>query len=147
MAYGVSTADIEARWRPLSPAEDEVAFTLLQDAETKLNAYRPVLPAAVADGRVPERIVVDVLVDMVQRVLRNPDVIRAQNISSDGSIGLTYGMGEDTVRANMRLQVTTEHLEAIDVALRAAGGAKRVGSARLVAYSGSTYTAGGEQIP
>lgn len=147
MAYGVTTADIEARWRPLSAAEDEVAFTLLQDAETKLNAYRPQLPTAVAENRVPLRIVVDVLVDMVQRVLRNPDVIRAQNVSSDGSVGLTYGMGEDTIRANMRLQVTDEHLAAVDVAMRAAGGMPRIGSTRLVAYGGGSTYSTGDQIP
>lgn len=149
MAYPVTPADIEARWRPLSGAEYDVAATLLDDAMVKVNARRPTLQQAFDDGLVPIQVIKDVLVDMVQRVLRNPDVIRAQNISSDGSIGLTYGMGEDTVRANMRLQVTEDHLASLDAALRAAAAlASRVGSQKLSAYaSGVTMPLWPELMP
>lgn len=121
MAYNVSTADIEARWRPLTPAEDDVASILLVDAALKLDYARPTLAAAVAStvpaSHVDERLVVMVLCDMVIRVISNPDLNRNINIGADGAIGITYAL--EIYRS--RLGMAPGDLDAIDKALLAAG--------------------------
>jgi hypothetical protein len=121
MAYNVSTADIEARWRPLTTAEDEIAAVLLVDAAAKLDLKRPTLAAAVASAtpatHVDERLVIMVLVDMVIRVISNPDLNRNINIGADGAIGITYAL--EIYRS--RLGLAPGDLDAIDQALRIAG--------------------------
>lgn len=142
MPYNVSAGDIADRWRPLSVAEEDVATVLLASAEVKLDMARPRLRPAVEEGKIPERFVVDILCDMVQRVMRNPDVLRGQNLTSDGGIGVTFGTNEDTYRAQPRLKITEIELAEIDLALVHAGGVPRVGSVRLRAWGdpGSSST-------
>ncbi len=133
MAYNVFPADVEARWRPLSAAETDVAFTLIEDAILKLNAQRPRVQGLVDAGVIPERLVVEAICDAVQRVLRNPDLLRAQNITGDGGVGITYGLGEDTNHALPRLRFSEDDLAVLDRALAAIPGATpKVGSRRLV---------------
>lgn len=117
MAYSVSTADIEDRWRPLTTAEDSVATVLLLDAELKLNTARPTLAAAVADASVDERLVVILLCDMVIRVVSNPDLNRTINIGADGAIGITYAL--EVYRS--RLGFAPGDLDQIDKAMSEAG--------------------------
>lgn len=131
MAYNVLTSDIEARWRPLSAAESEVAEVLIQDASLLLDTLRPNLAAAVVAGLVPEQLVVHAIVEAIQRVLRNPDLLRAQNITDGGGVGITYGLGEDTNHSLPRLRFSIEDLVALDRSLAAAGGLSRVVSRRL----------------
>lgn len=133
MSYGVLTSDVEARWRPLSAAETSVAEELIISAETQINVMRPTLQASVDAGLIPVRIVVDAICESVQRVLRNPDLLRAQNLTGDGGVGITYGLGEDTNHSLPRLRLSPEDLVVIDGALRALPTAPgRVGSAKLV---------------
>lgn len=121
MAYNVSTADIEARWRPLTTAEDAVAAVLLEDAEKKLDLARPTLAAAAASTNpathVDERLVIMLLCDMVIRVISNPDLNRNINIGADGSIGITYAL--EIFRS--RIGFAPGDLDAIDQALRSVG--------------------------
>lgn len=130
---GVIPADLEARWRPLSEAESDVAMTLIDDAVAKLDVLRPRLGPALAAGLVNPRVVVDVICDAIQRVLRNPDLLRAQNLTGDGGVGITYGLGEDTNHALPRLRFSIEDLAPIDAAIAVAAPAPRVKSVRLVA--------------
>lgn len=117
MTYNVTTADIEARWRPLTAAEDAVATVLLVDAALKLDTARPTLAAAVAATTVPERLVVIVLCDMVIRVISNPDLNRTINIGADGAIGITYAL--EVYRS--RLGFAPGDLDALDKAMAEAG--------------------------
>jgi hypothetical protein len=134
VAYGVLTSDVEARWRPLSVAETGVAEELITSAEVLLDTLRPRLPGLVAAGLIPKRLVIDVICEAVQRVLRNPDLLRAQNITGDGGIGITYGLGEDTNHALPRLRLSLEDLDAIDRAISVVpGSGSKVKSVRLVA--------------
>ncbi len=134
MPYGVLTSDVEARWRPLSTAEADVAATLIDSADVQLNHLRPRLQAAVDGGLIPKRLVVDAICEAVQRVLRNPDLLRAQNITGDGGVGVTYGLGEDTNHALPRLRFSDEDLLVVDRALKALPGARpKVKTIRLVA--------------
>jgi len=77
-----TTADIEARWRPLTAQEETVAAALVGDAwlllkradstiETRLDAEPATLDA---------ELVKIVIVEMVKRVLRNPDGITQESI-------------------------------------------------------------------
>lgn len=129
----VLTLDLEARWRPLSPAETAVAEELIASAIVQLRFLRPNLEALVDLGTIPARIVTDAVCEVVQRVLRNPDLLRGQNITGDGGIGITYGLGEDTNHALPRLRFSDDDLHVIDTALAVAGATgSRVKSVRLV---------------
>ncbi len=109
MPYAVTPADVAARWRPLDIDEAAVATVLLLDAEALLNRKRPTLQADVAALRVPERLVVIVLADMVQRVLRNPDVQSSVQLGADGSVGQSFPTAVVNV-ARPRLEVTDADL-------------------------------------
>lgn len=77
-----SPADIEARWRPLSSAENTVAQTHLDDAWLELQQNVPTMVArlevepAVLDVNIVKR----VLAQMVKRVLKNPDGYQSEQI-------------------------------------------------------------------
>jgi hypothetical protein len=120
VAYNVSSADIEARWRPLADAESDVASVLLDDATRKLDMARPGLAAAVAstvpEEHVPEELVIAVLCDMVIRVMVNPDFNKAITIGADGSVSISFS---EIFRA--RIGIAPGDLDAIDAALRVAG--------------------------
>lgn len=120
MPYPVTPADVAARWRPLDAAETDVATILLGDAEVLLDAKRPGLAEATAlpatdPAHVPMRLVVIVLADMVQRVLRNPDVQTSMSLSSDGSVAQSFP-GAVANAARPRLEVTAYDLAQLEPA-------------------------------
>lgn len=132
MAYNVSTADIEARWRSLSDAESDVATTLIDDAIALLDTYRSGLAAAVASGRVAERLVVMTVADAVIRVLTNPDIWSNQSVTADGGVSIGWQFARSTPAPRMRL--SDLDLAALDRALAAVGvRTGRTGSLRMVA--------------
>jgi len=121
--FGVDVSDIEDRWRALGVEEAAVAAILLQDADTKLNNARPMLSAAIAlpstdpkyvDPRLPTMTVVD----MVWRVLINPDMFRTTSVGADGAVGAGY-FSSEILRA--RLALAAGDLDEIDRALRRSG--------------------------
>jgi hypothetical protein len=98
----VLIADLEARFRPLTVAEQAVAQALLDDAWAELLARIPDLEARVADGRVTDGLVVRVVSAMVIRVLRNPEAIRQWSVDDASftrdnlvSSGLLYASAEE----------------------------------------------------
>jgi hypothetical protein len=72
--------DLEARFRPLTAAEQNTAQALLDDAWEELLVRIPDLDARMADGRTSAGLVVRVVAAMVTRVLRNPDAIRQWSV-------------------------------------------------------------------
>jgi hypothetical protein len=98
MTITVTTDDVAARWQPLTPAQQELASVLIDDAIEILTAALPTLEAAVP-GTVSEELVVRVVASMVLRVLKNPDGLRQEAIAgysytrdqalSDGSLYLS----------------------------------------------------------
>lgn len=135
MAFDVSTADIESRWRVLSDAESDVALTRLSDADRKLRLARPTLQtfytglaAGTAKTDLLETIRA-VLANTVIRYLINPDVNVRQDIGADGSIGI----GFDT-DAEGGIFISDSDLADIDAAVAAAAGTahSRVGSQPLI---------------
>jgi hypothetical protein len=129
MSYSVSPADVAARWRPLDEAETAVALVLLEDAVTLVDVARPLLGLQVTEGVVPERLVIQVLADMVQRVLRNPDVQSSVQLGADGSVGQSFPTATVAV-ARPRLQLTEYDLATLDAPVASA-----VATARGGAYS------------
>lgn len=86
MAYATAQ-DVEARLgRDLRPEEVEQVEILLEDAEAILLMRIPNLHDLVTSGEIPERIVVMVEVQMVLRVLRNPDAFISE---TDGNYSYT----------------------------------------------------------
>lgn len=119
MLYSVTSNDVAAQWRPLSLAEENVAEVLLMYAEVLLLTRYPTLPsktvtvlagAQAPPGKIDSRAVTAVLSDMVQTVLRNPDVQSSIQLSSDGSIGASWSTNTTIDNARPRLMVTKEHL-------------------------------------
>jgi hypothetical protein len=80
--------DVVARFRPLTPEEEALAATLLDDAETRIRFRVRDLDSRVAD---PEyhKLVVLVEVGAVLRVLRNPEGYRSE---SDGDYSYTLSV-------------------------------------------------------
>lgn len=118
MLYPVSPNDVAAQWRPLSASEEAVAEVLLTYAEVLLLTRYPALPTKTVTvpagqqappGKIDSRAVTAVLADMVQAVLRNPDVQSNIQLSSDGSIGASWPTNTANI-ARPRLLVTDQHL-------------------------------------
>lgn len=128
MNFNVTTLDIESRWRPLTDAEADVATVLLEDADRILNNHRPQLLAATLstdpDTQVDPLLVPPVLVDMVVRVLGNPDSYRTTNVGADGSIGVGYFNPIEILRP--RVSLAPGDLDEIDRALRRVNAAQSV---------------------
>lgn len=64
-----TTSDLEARWRPLTPAERDTADTLLGDAEAQLRSELPDLDARAAADAGVARNVTRVVCAMVRRAM------------------------------------------------------------------------------
>ena len=119
MAYNVSTADVESRWRPLSDAESDVATTLLDDAVVLIDVHRPALAAAVAAGTISGRIVVMTAAEAAIRVLSNPDRLSQQSITADG--GVSIGWQFEAAKPGPRLRITDLDFATIDQAMANVG--------------------------
>jgi hypothetical protein len=131
VAYNVSTSDIEARWRPLSDAEQEIAAVLIDDAIILIDTRRPALAAAVASGAVAERVVVMTVVEAVKRILANPDLLSNQSVTADGGISQGWQFQQKTSAPRMSLSLLD--FQAIDYAMGAAQlGTGVTGSIRMM---------------
>lgn len=95
-----TTADIEARWRPLTPAETTIATTRLDDAWRKLKRDIPGLEARMVGDEDLTADVVRVLSDAVIRLLRSAqtDGMKRRTVAvDDGSA--TYERDTDYDKA------------------------------------------------
>lgn len=100
MANPATTADIEARWRPLTTAEETIATTRLDDAWRKLKRDVPGLEARMVDDDDLTADVVRVLSDAVIRLLRSAqtDGMKRRTVAvDDGSA--TYERDTDYDKA------------------------------------------------
>lgn len=152
MAFEVTTADIESRWRPLSDDESDVAFIRLQSAQNKLLIARPTLETRYAALPVSNatqtaakarvlRAVVDCLCEAVIAYLRNPDRLRQQTLGATGDVGIGF-----EVDGSSGIILSDGDLADIDAALATAEGAAqpKVVSRRLV--SSFPYYQGDETV-
>lgn len=84
MADFATVADVAARWRPLSASEQLVAAALLGDASAVMRARVPSLDDRVDDDTLDVALPRSVCVQMVLRVLRNPDGLVSEQIDDYG---------------------------------------------------------------
>jgi hypothetical protein len=82
VANPATTADIEARWRPLSAQEETNAEAFLGDAWVKLRRLLPTLEADIIADTTGDlaAATVAVLVSAVLRVLKNPDGYKQESL-------------------------------------------------------------------
>lgn len=142
MTFIVTIADIESRWRALSPVEAEVATVLIEDLLNQLSLIRPdsivfinelessTTPESSVTATALRRVITGVIANAVRRVLRNPDSLRSVSIGADGSIGVGY---DNDPLALAKAELTANDLREIDSAIASAGGAsiQRVRSVEL----------------
>jgi hypothetical protein len=106
MANPATTADVVARWRPLSTQETTNAQTFLDDAWVMLRRHFTAvgadIEALIADDTDLEADVVRVMVAAVLRVLKNPDGLKQESIDDytyqrDEAVaaGLLYFAGDE----------------------------------------------------
>lgn len=73
MAPFATAFDVADRWRPLSPAEETIATTLVGDASALIRARFPGIDSQIAAGAVDAQILLIVVAGMVKRALIAPD--------------------------------------------------------------------------
>jgi hypothetical protein len=73
MAAFASAQDVADRWRPLTPAEQTVAATLVLDASALIRARFPGIDAQATAGAVDPQVLRIVVSGMVKRALVSPD--------------------------------------------------------------------------
>lgn len=94
MGLYADPADIASRWGGYRPEIHEaLAVSLIGDAEALLLDRIPQLPLRIANGVVSEQTVSSVVVDIVKRVLRNPEGFRSE---ADGDYNYAYAPGAYT---------------------------------------------------
>ena len=116
-----TTADIEARYKPLNTQQTTNATAYLADAWALLTTRRPTLEADLDAGLVSEANVIRVVAAMVIRVMRNPDGKLSESIDD-------YKYTRSELLASGLLHVTGDELADISPGRRS----RR--SVRLVAY-------------
>src|SRR4051812_28606000 len=79
-----TAADVAARWRSLTPAEETIADTLVSDASALIRARFPGIDAQVTSGAVEAGILTIVVAGMVKRAMIAPDDGLAQHSESAG---------------------------------------------------------------
>ncbi len=73
MTAFASPLDVADRWRPLTPGEQTVAATLVEDASALIRARFPGIEAQAANGIVDPQLLRIVVSGMVKRALISPD--------------------------------------------------------------------------
>lgn len=120
MAEPFATVDDVDALRPLTADERELANTLLRYASALMRRQLPTLDARITAGTLDPDLAEYVAVQMVVRVLRNPDGIRQETV---GPSSITY----DTSQAVGQLMLSTGDL----AILAAPGTGFAIGTARL----------------
>jgi len=120
MPNPTTTADIEARWRPLTPQEATNATAYLTDAWALLVTRRPTLETDMTAGTVTTDNARRVVAAMVLRILRNPDGKASEGIDD-------YRYTRHELTASGLLHVTPDELADITPG-------RRRRSVRMVAY-------------
>jgi hypothetical protein len=110
---------VENAWRPLTPAEQQVAQQLVHYASTMLRAQFSGLDDRIVTGKLSRDLVELAVVQMVRRAMQNPTRVRSESIDD-------YTVTYEQARAELEVTDAEARL------LRPAGGRRpHVGSVRL----------------
>ncbi len=121
MADLATSLDVEARWRPLSAAEQVVADTLIAEVSAMIRLRVPDIDTRIATDLNLAVVVRGVVAEAVRRVLSNPDGWRELSIDD-------YRQVRDVSVSSGALYVSDVELASLRPA------AARARSVRLVAY-------------
>ncbi len=111
--------DVAVVWRDLTAAEELRAWSLLTSASAKVRARVANVDSRIADGTLDAALVRGIVVDMVLRVMRNPEGVRQRTVG-----GVSVTLADDDLFG--RLGITDQ-----EVALLMPAGATAFGSIRL----------------
>ena len=107
MAVSVTQQDIEAQWRPLTPAEAATVSGRSGSAWLRIVAKVPDIETRLTAGTLAEDVVKDVMVSMLLRVFKNPDGFRSYGGQiDDGQESVTV----DSVLSSGELYVSDAEL-------------------------------------
>lgn len=112
MADLATTDDVEAVWRPLTPAELEAAATLLGFASAVVRQRIPDVDARIASGALASDIATMVTAEMVKRRLENPSGYRSEQIGP-------FGFTRDSVHSAGGLYLTDDEVRLLSGRRRA----------------------------
>lgn len=101
--------DVEARWRPLSEAESDVADQLLQDASDMIRERWPDIESRVASGGIAPESLTRIVAQMVKRAMINVD--------SEGLVSQSQGAGPFSLNQTYANPTGNLYLASADVAL------------------------------
>lgn len=119
MASPASPADVESRWRPLTPAQEAVADTRLEDAWRKLKKDVPDLESRMAGDDDLSADVIRVLSDAVIRLLQS---LERRGLRK-GAVGVDDGSASWELDASIRTDLYFTDDEIAD--LSPSGGRRR----------------------
>lgn len=77
------TDNVANIWRPLTPAEEIVVATRLDQASAMIRAAVPDIDSRIVSGTLDRAVVAGVAADMVRRVMINPTAVRQRSQSID----------------------------------------------------------------
>jgi hypothetical protein len=119
VAYATAS-DVAAGWRTLTADEQARATVLLDRAAVLIRAAVPSVPARLTAGTLDAKVPLTVSVNMVQRVLRNPEGVTQQTL---GPASVTYDRDDSGA-----LYLSESDLAALTAAAVVVTGAASVGA-------------------
>lgn len=132
MSNPVSVSDLEARFRPLSDDEQNVAQALLDDAWAVLLATIPDLDSRIDSGALAPEVARFVVSAMALRVLRNPNGVRQWSVDD-------YSETRDSALSAGSLYASPEEIALLR------GTASRRGAFSVAPYQRHHYAPGAER--
>jgi hypothetical protein len=125
--------DVEARFRPLTTAEQDIAQALLDDAWAVLLATVPTIESRLDSGALSPDLARFVIVAMALRVLRNPNGIRQWSVDD-------YSETRDSALSTGSLYVSDD-----EAALLSGTAARRRGAFSVAPYQRPARAPGAER--
>jgi len=104
-------ADVEARWRPLTPAETNVAETLLDDASSMVRGRWPDVDSRIAAGDLTGSTLIRVVANMVKRAMI---VAGSEGVESQTRNAGPFGVTQKFTNPNGNLFFTAEDVRALE---------------------------------
>src|SRR5690349_11329851 len=98
-------ADVEARWRPLTSAEQDVATTLVDDASAMVRSRWTDVDSRIASGALTAADVIRVVASMVKRAMLN---IATEGVEQQSQNAGPFGLTQKFANPSGNLYFTAE---------------------------------------
>jgi hypothetical protein len=103
--------DVEARWRPLSDAEDAVADQLATDASDMIRERWPDIDQRVTSGAIAAETLTRIVAQMVKRAMLNGD---SEGLESRAQAAGPFSVSDKFANPNGNLYLTTADITLLD---------------------------------